>query len=499
MAFFLLQALLDWFFEFPVAIRAILILCDGLVAFLIIWLLLLRRPRPDLEDCALEVERHIPELHSALISAVQFSKGASSPTLEQLFKRVESRISSVRMDAVVSFSSLRRPLLLVFLLFGSCLLMTAIFWPTSKFLIARLALSNARLPAETTITSVVSASALRAGEDLFVEVRATGKLPRSGIIEIHRPGFSPIRSQLQPSPDTPGAYTGTIPNAQDSFSYRAILKRAASDWHSVDVSRPPSVASIQMVQYFPTYTGRLPESMNTAGLDLFAGGRLEISGTSTDVLRDAHIEIKGKPPQPLAVSGNRFKGSLAIPASTLDAFSIVLENQQSVSSIQNTVYQVKILPDAAPKITWSPGGHERRSVTSDFKPRLAFGVSDDFLVTSVDLVARVGPGYPPPVRVPLNLPAPGKAYELDEILDQPGAFFPWEAGHVVTYWIEARDNNDVTGPGVGKSSTREFTIVTREQKRAEIENRLEQNARRIKVLSESQKNLRESVEKLIKP
>lgn len=494
-----LQALLDWFFEFPISFRAILLCLDAGVAFFMVWLFVFLPTRPDFEDCALEVERRFPEFQSSLISAVQFSKGASTPALEKLFQRVEAIVSELRMDEVVSFAPLRRPAGIVALILGTLIVVAAICWPTSKALLARLVLSKNSLPAETLITSVTSANSLGAGESLDVQVRATGALPHFGIIEILRPGFSPIRTQLQPVPDTPGAYTTTISNVQESFSYRVLLKRASSDWRSVDVSRPPSIASIQMVQHFPSYTERPPENVDTARLDLFAGGRLEISGTATDALRAAQVEIKGKSPLPLAIFGKDFKGSLPIPASGLDAFSIAVENSQGVSSSQNTVYQVRIISDAPPKVTWSPGGYERRSVTSDFKPRLAFSVSDDRLLTGVDLVAKVGPGEPPPVRVPLNLPAPGRAYEFDEILGQPGAFFPWEAGHVVTYWIEARDNNNVTGPGVGKSSTRELTIITRDQKRAEIEKRLEQNARRIKDLSESQKNLRQSVEKLLQP
>lgn len=494
-----LEALLDWLFELPVGLRAVFLVLDFAVATGVIYFVVLRIRRPDFEDCALMLERRFPEFQSGLISIVQFSKGVPSPVFNELLKNVEMTASSLPVHEAVSLSSLRRSALGVGVLLLVALLCTAMAWPTSAVLLSRAALASTRLPAETTIISVTSAKSVRAGENLPIEVRASGSLPKSGTLEIARPGAAPVVVSLVPSQDAVGLFTATLPNVQDAFSFKVILKKASSEWYTVEVLQPPSVSNLKMTYHFPTYTGKSPEVVDSSKLELFAGGRLEIEGTATVVLRSARIEVPGKPPLPLKISGSAFQGSIPVPATGMDSLSIVVENAQGVSSIHNTQYAVKIIPDAPPKITWSYGGQERRTVASDFKPRLAFSVSDDYLITGVDLVAKVGPGDPPPVRVPLNIPAPGAAYEFDEILQQPGAFFPWEAGRVVTYWIEARDNNNVTGPGVGKSSMREITIVSREQKRAEIEKRLEQNARRIKDLSDSQKSLRENIGKLLEP
>ena len=60
-------------------------------------------------------------------------------------------------------------------------------------------------------------------------------------------------------------------------------------------------------------------------------------------------------------------------------------------------------------------------------------------------------------------------------------FYPWKvadlgaslpAGSTIEWWLEARDNNDVTGPGVTASEPYHFRVVTESEKRAELMNRL---------------------------
>jgi hypothetical protein len=60
-------------------------------------------------------------------------------------------------------------------------------------------------------------------------------------------------------------------------------------------------------------------------------------------------------------------------------------------------------------------------------------------------------------------------------------FYPWKVsdlsatvpvGRAVEWWLEARDNNDATGPGVAASERYVFRVVTEAEKRAELMSRL---------------------------
>ena len=44
-------------------------------------------------------------------------------------------------------------------------------------------------------------------------------------------------------------------------------------------------------------------------------------------------------------------------------------------------------------------------------------------------------------------------------------------GSVVEYWLEAEDNNNVTGPGLGSSDRQLIKIVSEAEKRADLLNR----------------------------
>lgn len=495
-----LQAAWDWAASLPRGTRALLLGLDLALLTGAAWHFGWRavRRRPGLEACALRAERRWPQFRSALISAVQFARGEPDALKTRVAAETARLAASLRMEEAVSLRHLRRPAfaagLLLLLNLGAFILT----WPTSGALLARMALREVPLPTDTRIVSVTGDLVFSAGDAVEIAARVAGVLPASGRIQIDSPGRPRRILSLQSTPAAPEAFAIVLDNVQEPFTYRVFLNDARSATFSARRTIPPVLASVTFTQHYPPYTRLDPVPRLPGNLELLAGSRLEIEGTASQPLRAARVEIPGRSPVPLRVQGATFSGPLPIPAEPIEGFSLVLENHDGASSVRNTLYRVQTIPDAPPQITWAADEPERRTLVPDSKPALRFTARDDFRVSTVEFVAVPDGDDTRTVRVPLRLAAPTPAAEIEEILQDPGKLLPWRVGTSVNYWIEARDNNNVTGPGFTRSAVREWILVSPEAKRRELEERLDRIARSLQELSTLQSSLREETGNLLK-
>ena len=139
-------------------------------------------------------------------------------------------------------------------------------------------------------------------------------------------------------------------------------------------------------------------------------------------------------------------------------------------------------------------------------PRLRFEARDDFLVKQVFLCCQISDGSADEgtpddskiVKIPIEVAQPAGRLIFDYEWNNPGASVAWKEGTKLNYWIEAADNNNVTGPGVGRSPVRKWEVVSLEAKRQELTDKLRKHAESIEDLSRTQQQLRENVGELIK-
>lgn len=499
----LAQTIWDWFAGLTVPLRAVLLLLDCLVlgaaGWIFLWLPV--RNRESLEACALILERRIPTLRSALISAVQFSRQTPDPLMQLAIKEAGETLKTVRLAEVLPvWAPLQRPVLAMLVAVAG-LLCAAFVWPTVGVLVSRVALSSRPLPAETTIRSVSGNLTVEAGESLTLEIRAEGVLPKSGRFEVLGMKEPSVFVPALQSGSEPGCYGVTLPNVQESFRYRAFVKGAVSPIFQVNVLTFPTVSSVRFTRFDPPYMNNPATVIEPGSLTVAAGGRLGITGRATQALSSALVKFQNGETRSLDVNETDFSGEVDIPGDGGGGFEIVVQNTESIPSRKNTRHRLRVLRDEAPKISWLAGGEERRTIVAETKPRLAFSVSDNFQVTAVWLVAAVETenGKREEVRVPITIPGPAGGYEFEETLHEPAKLLPWNAGTAITYWIEAADNNDATGPGIGRSSAREWLIVSGEQKKEDLFERLDHAARKIHQISENQKTLRKVTEERIQP
>jgi hypothetical protein len=267
--------------------------------------------------------------------------------------------------------------------------------------------------------------------------------------------------------------------------------------------------TLKVVQKYPAYTG-MPEAVMPAGnLALLAGSRIQIEGRATQPLSQAAVRLEGVNSEITMETGKpdaqSFRGEFVVPKEGLTGLSLALTNTEGVASQENAIYRVELIEDRAPVVELTSPSSERLSVLLASKPRLAFTVKDDFAVIKLALKYELTRPAPPgggesvteqgEIALPLAKEgAAGHTFTWDLSAQKP----PLTEGCTLSYWIEAEDNNDMTGPGVGQTPRKTLAVVSHADKRAELLEILGARAAEIEDISKTQKKVNEDLDSTIR-
>jgi hypothetical protein len=519
---FVAQAFLDWFFEIPRWVRLIFLIGDtALLAFLYRRVLRAHLWRNlNLANTALLAERRWPELDQCLITAVELAEGngyttCGSPELaEQVFQHARFRADSIDFDDAAPSLTLKRRAALALAAFVFAGALAAVTLPLSGILVQRIFLSNKPLPTRTTVESITRDILTPAGVDLELIARAHGEPTTRGRIVLQYDKAPIEEISLTPKGDV---FSYKLTNIQKGFRYTFHLGDGKSAQYRVEIRIPPVVAALVLEQIPPKYTKLPPQQHTPSDLSLHAGSRLNVTLTSSTPLRAASLVPHGADaqPLPLKVNGTNASGTFAIPAKELNGLSLHLVDREGVTSTNETVYPVTLIPDNPPEIHETGLQDERQTITLKAQVEVAFSATDEFGLAAVKIVCQMLPSALSAqtttattapddasakdlktIALKVNAPGAGTAYR--HILDLPSIESALATGWTVNYWIEAEDNNDVTGPGVTKTKVRQLRIVTPAEKQAEILERIKQNADAMENLSGTQQKVSTEIGETIK-
>jgi len=504
----------DFLLDLPWRTRLGLLVGDGLLLCGLIFRygFMPWRKRLTLEQAALRAERHFPLFRSSLISAVQLARRpeGSSSLVAALLGQVTKRVSEVNLRRVIPAAHLLR------LAFWAMVLMAVTggsirgFAPKSYLLLQRLCLFNVPLPTDTIVVPVSGDLAIPAGETIELAAKATGVIPRTGRIEIFFEGKPMQVISINPKPTTPELFSVRLQNVQQPLRYRFCLNDGHSPDFQVKLLHGPVLETVAFKQTYPAYTGLKPTEHSAGNLTLMAGSKLHIEGRASQPLQTAQIQLQkeGKSVEMKIGSDPKLAAcEIAIPAKGLEGFSILLENTDGMKSQGNAFYRVEVIPDKPPEVVFSPGQPESASLVASAQPRLRFEVRDDFKVKQVFFCCQLAvntpdgaaaPDVPAVKKIPLSVPKPAGILAFDYQWKSPSEFQGWKEGAIVNHWIEAVDDNDVTGPGVGRSPTRQWNVVSVEAKREELNAKLRKQAESLDDLSRTQEMLRKNVGDFLK-
>ena len=476
---------LDWWLEFPWWLR-LLLLFGQFVAVTFLFLTQVFIPwirQPSEEELALMVERSRPQFRSRLIASVQLLRAAPALNAGQspgLIAALAGETHSI--SAGLDFRDIVSTERLKWLAGGAALMLfcAAAFSASSHgiagVLLRRVLLGNEPVPRKTRVFIAEHERVVGMGDDVRLEAFAGGVLPANGRLLVSFRGQRTQEFPLERNRENPAHYGRTLGNVQESFTGRFELGDGTSPDIVVRVVPRPGIASLACEQTFPAYTGLKNATRHAGDLSLLAGSVLALKASATKELSFAELRLAGTstvvPLELDAATRRELSGKFQVPARGLNGIQIHLIDLDGMESRDGAVYRVDIIPDKPPAVRITAPDRKEELVTRQATLPVGFEASDDFQVAELRLKFRVTGDVPVEKTVPLDLAGErGKKvrrrYEWNLVQFLPEL----REGTVIEYWLEAEDNNNVTGPGVTVSERQLVRVVSESEKRTDLLNR----------------------------
>ena len=503
------------FFLRPNALRAALgmALAVAAAAFLFAVALRLFQGRSN-ESIALLIEGWRPDINNGLINAVRLARDESVVSRELVSAAMRETLQSVErisiLDAVDRRAIKRYGLCSIALLIIAALLV--LFMPGRLLnAAARLvspSLNQARVGSvkilEVKPGDRTGADALLTGSTLSVSVKIepVGSLDVEGSIEyLEAEESGGRRVRMRMTDDS--AFQGELRDLKHPLTYRVHVGGSASRSFTVEVVEPPAVTGVDVDYAYPPYTGlEAKEMTDTDGaIRGVVGSTFGLRIHSNHPLKSALMLLGPKREDiPFKISRNGLTADLPKRQTIEKDTSYVLEITDKRGHGNRAPIQryIRALPDAKPSVKIIlPGKDETIAPGGEIKVRAR--AADDFGLTSAQLVAKLRRGGATSkadvVHTWQNLPK-GKRVTIDWTWGFDKNKF--RTGDIVRYYIKVADNNNVSGPGVGRSGELEVRILDAQQARKEKVDQYGTWQERLQKILEDQLDLRKDTTTLEK-
>lgn len=480
-----LALFVDWWVELPWALRLVSLLVQGAVAtYLLLTMVITPLVRqPDEDELALMVERARPEFRSRLIAAIQLARSGSvapntsTALVSALVRETEQLAGAMDFRHVVPVERIK--------MFGVMALAVIVLMAAGMFagretcgvLLRRWMLSSEPVPRKTRIVVPEGEKLIGIGDNVRLEAFVQGIVPRNGKVEVKGRTRRAQEFPLEQNRENNIQFGRTLENVQEDFTYQFTLGDGVSPAFQVRAVPRPAVASMECVQEFPAYTELKPMTRSLGDLSLLAGSVLKMNVVATKDLSYAEARLVGVQSnvvlRRMAGNARTWSGEVQVPAKGLTGFQIQMIDSNGMESRDSAVYRVDVLPDKLPAVRLTYPDRKEELVTKQAALLIGFEVTDDFQVAKLRLkyrMASVEGDVPKALELDMEAARTAKLrrrfeWKISEVL--PGL----PESSVIEYWVEAEDDNNVTGPGVGSSERQLVKIVSESEKRADLLNR----------------------------
>lgn len=494
----------DWWLDLPMWVRTVALAanlaCDGFI-----WYRYMVQPvlSPlDDDTIALRIEKTIPSLRSRLIAAVQLARmpfSGDSALVQKLVAETQEALIPVNALEAVRF---RPAMIFLSVAIGTSALWLTVFQhtrPESIDLMRRFFLSSVPVPRKTRVECLTGNRIVALGDSLLLDAKARGIVPPQGTVTLVNATGREETFTVLPSQHNRSRFQRTIENVQNSFTYRVKLNDGWSDSFRIQAKPRPALISLRCTQIWPAYTGHLPTPRALGDLSLLAGSRLELEAVSTKTLAKAVARLSESGRElPLSVNGKVIRGRLEIPASGLRGFSVELQDTEGLHSKNEVQYRVNIVPDKAPLITLTNPTRREELVTASGSVLIGVEAVDDYGISDTGIHYKT------------DRSIEEKVITFDLESTQPKTLrrrYEWKMpsinpsppeGTTIEFWIEAMDNNNVTGPTVTTTEHRFLKVVSEMEKRAELMNRLDEYLGQLGAIADTQQKLNQNLGEIIR-
>lgn len=444
--------------------------------------------RARLADALGTAESRVPSLRRRLasayyVAAAEGDRGTSPELAEAFVGGVERRLPA-NVKAPLPGRYRFVPL---GLLSGAAAAWLVVALTAPGFLGDRLAALAEAAPAGGLIADVSPGDA-RAAVGATLEVEATLRRDFAGeaAVVVERGGGA---SEVAMEPRGPRKLAAAVKAGTEDFRYYVVAGGEKSRRYKVEVVPAPSFGRLRVAVTPPAYAGLPARALPPGEGDVraLAGStvRVEVGVEGADAVE---LEAPGGLRAPCEAEGDVFAGEFVVG----EAGSYRVKAASRWGEAFTPRFAVVLEPDLPPTVAVVEPARDLVVTDTSRSPRLRFACADDFglgdvsvvyynEVTGRSLTGEVGSG--------------GGRRELEGEVDliPPGMdLFP---GDVVSYYVEAFDNDDVRGPKAGRSATYRFRFPTAAEMFERVSDEMDEGVSDLAGLREQARRLREQLEK----
>nr|HEX4316961.1 hypothetical protein [Kofleriaceae bacterium] len=248
--------------------------------------------------------------------------------------------------------------------------------------------------------------------------------------------------------------------------WRRLVMPPPAPFDGAQVSTVPLVGDLDATLHFPAYSKRgqldLPSSSGDLrglpGTTVQLKGRVLVPAQEVEIVFDPESALSAQPAIPCKLDGDQLVGELTIAKGTHYRFAVT--SPTGARSIEATPRAIDAEPDQAPVVQLIAPG-DPLDVSNLRRVELAYTIEDDFGLSSAELVWEAGKDHG---RKPISLDATARA-QGKLLWDIAEVQVP--SGGEVRYWIEAKDNDTVNGPNVGRSRELHLRVISPRERHEE--------------------------------
>jgi hypothetical protein len=292
-------------------------------------------------------------------------------------------------------------------------------------------------------------------------------------------------------------FEGTFVNVLEPFEFRARGGDAVTEWVRVELVDQPAVTELKLVVTPPKYAGLSAEELPAGRGPYYVlkGSSLALAGTANKPLVRADLLIDQKRQRLALADSLRFSGEIAGADLVAGQYTLDLEDTLGLTSRRPTTFSLRQRIDREPRVRVrliGVGGMVLPKARIPYSCRL----TDDFGLTAASIAYRwkgddmsqegvvgsreiVGPSAP--------LPAHTLDHEMEDGFELEGLKIPTATG--LSFRFEAADNDDVSGPNIGRSSEFLLRVVTEEELRTDLLRREKEQRQEFERLVKNQEDL----------
>ncbi len=454
----------EYFLYMPVWLRVLLVTLFigaglfALVALVIIPALKMARLGKTLshEQAAVIVGQHFPEISDKLLNILQLKNStdtsASMELAEASIRQKAQQLSVIPFTQAVDLSKNKKylPYLLPVLLAGIFILVAApnIFRDASERLLQPTKVFEKPAP----FRFVIQNTPLRAihGHDFTLQVSVEGDaLPSHMSLSING-------ENLPMSSSEPNTFLYTFRSVTAPVSFRLHAAGFHSQTYTLAVMQKPVLKSFKIHIDYPDYTGVDDEIRSSLGdMTLPAGTTVQWAFTA-DHTDNAAIRLGNA--DPLPVPGNASLFGFRTRFLYDSSYTLLLHNKAS-SYTDSFRYHVRVIPDQYPVVQIQ----EFRDTVTGRQILLTGTAGDDYGISRVLFRYEVSNGSGQSVSTK-SIPLPVSAGMLTPVQYYfDVASLELQAGQKLSYYIEAWDNDGVSGSKSSRSETMIYSMYEPEQ------------------------------------